>query len=108
TVTPGLKDSAGLSFKSLEVAFKTGNADTSGPPLPSVKFNQYPLANTLGNNVFSLVIGPDHKLYAGTSDGTVLRYKINDSGTLGTPDVISTIVDNNNGNKRWIVGLAFD
>jgi glucose/arabinose dehydrogenase len=55
----------------------------------------------------SLAIGPDHRLYVGTMQGAILRYDINADGTLGTKQVIDTVIQHNHG-PRLITGICFD
>ena len=46
-------------------------------------------------------------LYASTEDGRIFKWGINADGTLGTPQIITSI-QTFNGGKRLITGFAFD
>jgi glucose/arabinose dehydrogenase len=104
-VTAGVRDVGGVSFQAKQVSFTTGKA-----PAPSGGsaggFDHIALPTAGGRQFFSLAMGPDHKLYAGTADGLILRYAIKSDGALGSPQVIDSI-RRANGGARFIVGLAF-
>jgi glucose/arabinose dehydrogenase len=104
-VTAGVRDVGGVSFQSKQVSFTTGKAPAPSGSTAS-RFDHVVLPTAGGRQFFSLAIGPDHKLYAGTADGLILRYPINSDGTLGSPQVIDSI-RRANGGARFIVGLAF-
>ena len=107
-VTDQLKDVSGASFAPTTRTFTTG-ALPAGATLPTVKFEQVALEKTAGREYFGLTIGPDHKLYAGTNDGLIVRFDLAADGTVtGDPKVIDTIKANNAGEARFVVGFAFD
>jgi hypothetical protein len=78
-----------------------------------VAFTKVAMPHTEGNIFTGLTIGPDHRLYAGTFDGRILRYDFTPDGTLSEPFVIHSVIDGNkNGvgstGNRLITGLCFD
>jgi hypothetical protein len=105
-VTSGLKDLAHATFLPWTSTFTTG---TTGGPSPggTIVFSKVALTNATGQSFTSLVVGPDHKLYAGTLGGSIYRFAINADGTLGTAQVIDTVITANGG-PRSVIGLAFD
>lgn len=104
-VTAGVKDIAGATMTPFTSTFTTG---TSGGTLDqSMAFQKVPLATAEGAGFTGLVIGPDHKLYASTEDGRIFRWAMNADGTLGLPQVITSLQQANGGN-RLITGFAFD
>jgi hypothetical protein len=104
SVTAGVKDVKGKAFLPYALKFKTGDAPN---PDSDVAFTKTALPSTEGVQFTSLAIGPDHKLYAGTLTGHILRYAINADGTLGAVETIATIPDRNGG-YRYLIGLRFD
>ena len=104
-VTSGVTDAVGSSFLPFQSTFTTGA--TGGEVDTSVNFSKTPQANTTGKRYTSLVIGPDHRLYATTIDGKILRFDISSDGTLGVPTEILTI-QNREGGRRTAIGLVFD
>jgi hypothetical protein len=104
-VTDGVKDLSGAPFIPHTSTFTTG---TAGGTLPSsIVFDQVALANATGRSFTSLAIGPDHKLYAATMDGEIVRFPLNADGTTGTPEILSGLVTAEGG-PRTIIGLVFD
>jgi fibronectin type 3 domain-containing protein len=104
-VTAGVKDINGDAFTPYTEAFVTGNS------IPAVSqsyaFSQTALPTTQGFAVTDVQIGPDGDLWASTETGQILRYGINSDGTLGTPQVITSLQTANGGNQL-ITGFAFD
>jgi glucose/arabinose dehydrogenase len=100
----GVKDTTGADVFPFKMSFTTsGGASTEQFPVAFEKFEA--MAGT--SRFTSLAIGPDHKLYAGTGDGTILRCNILPDGALGAPQEIPTIRATNR-DRRLITGLAFD
>jgi glucose/arabinose dehydrogenase len=109
-VTSGVKDVTGAAFAPFQMTFHTGTgtANKIDPEFKNVKFENVQLPNTPGvARYLGVLVGPDHKVYASTDDGRIFRFPINDDGTLGTPDIITTIRDHAKG-PRFVVGMAFD
>ena len=103
-VTRDLKDLNGVSFKSFQSTFTTGNP----VPLTPTSFNKVNLSASVPDDFYSnVVIGPDHKLYTSTTDGLILRFGINADGTLSAPQTIKT-VQTANGGSRVIIGMTFE
>ena len=99
-LTGSLKDVAGIPFKPFAMTFTTGT--TGGTTDPTLAFQKVSLP-TAQNAPFTCVrVGPDHLLYATTLDGRIFRWTINPDGTLGSPQVITTLAG------RLITGFAFD
>jgi len=106
-VTSGLKDLSGASFLPFSSSFTTGSTTQGGGGSIDAQFTKVSLANAQGQSYTSLTMGPDGKLYAATLDGYIQRFTVNTDGTLGTPQVISS-VRTANGGPRTILGLAWD
>lgn len=105
TITAGVKDVNGDTFTPFTSMFTTGSA--SGTGNSSASFQEISLA-TAQNNAFTCVrIGPDGLLYGSTEDGRIFRWAINGDGTLGTPQIITSLQQANGGN-RLISGFTFD
>ncbi|MBO9534484.1 MAG: choice-of-anchor D domain-containing protein [Solirubrobacteraceae bacterium] len=105
SVTDGLRDVTGARFIPRTTVFTTGvNATTSNT---SVRFAKAPQSAGSGQLMASVSVGPDHRLYATTLDGKIMRFPIGATGTLGTPTTITTVADHEGG-PRHIIGLAFD
>ncbi|SDJ86280.1 Por secretion system C-terminal sorting domain-containing protein [Catalinimonas alkaloidigena] len=108
-----------LSFRPFSSVFTTGSGRTDGlAELPGVSFSKVS-GSSLGEGTqkqfTSLVIGPDGKLYAATTEGTIQRWSINPDGTLddleilqpalaGSPHPVSGTVTKA---PRLIIGLTF-
>lgn len=78
-----------------------------------VAFDKVEMPHTAGNIFTGLTVGPDHRLYAGTFDGRILRYDFKPDGRLSEAVVIRTVIDGNikgNGSigNRMVIGLCFD
>lgn len=80
---------------------------TDGACDASLKFEKVSLPATEGRGVTALTIGPDHKLYAGCDDGTIIRYTIASDGTLSEDRVIDSLIKHAGG-PRLLIGLVFD
>jgi hypothetical protein len=104
-VTPGVKDTGGASFRPYIAHFTTA-ASTNFVSLP-IAFDKVSLPATQGSMFTCVEIGPDHKLYASTLDGRILRFVIRPDGTLDAPQIINTIPRENKG-PRLITGIKFD
>ncbi len=88
-----------------------GTFNTAIPPDPDLHFQKVALPNTSGYGFTATVMGPDHKLYAGTDEGLIFRYPVNADGTLGDPQKITALQDANkpeNGGLRLLIGFCFD
>ncbi len=104
-VTAGVKDVTGATLTPFSMTFTTG---TGGVPVQSdIKFEKVSLSNSTGKAYTSVVVGPDHKLYASSDDGYIFRWPINADGTLGTKETISSL-RTLYGGDRLLIGMAFD
>lgn len=104
-ITDGVRDSTGAAFLPFSTSFTTASA---APPIdPTLSFEKVRLSNTAGVRFTALKVGPDGKLYAGVVDGRILRYPINEDGTLGTAQTITTL-QTASGANRLLTGFAFD
>jgi len=107
SVSSGMKDSDGRSFRPFTTTFTTGNATTpSSYPFQQVAL---PVAGSEPDGQLgytSVVIGPDRKLYAATVAGIIMRFDILADGTLANPHAIRTIM-NKEGGPRTVIGMAF-
>ncbi|MDP9292561.1 MAG: Ig-like domain-containing protein [Verrucomicrobiota bacterium] len=100
TVTNQVQDKSGSTFTPYTVSFTTGlGRDVA--LTPGVSFAKS--AVYAGSALTSLIIGPDHKLYAASLDGILRRWTINADGSLGaTPESYSGL------SGRAIIGITFD
>lgn len=107
-VTDGVKDLSGAAFLPFSSTFTTGTG-VSGDDgsLGGVEFEQVDLSTATNRRFSGVTIGPDGKLYAGVISGRILRFTMNADGTLGEPQVITTL-RTANGGDRMLIGLAFD
>jgi fibronectin type 3 domain-containing protein/regulation of enolase protein 1 (concanavalin A-like superfamily) len=104
-ITDGVHDSTGAAFLPFSTSFTTASA---APPIdPTLSFEKVRLPSTAGLRFTALKVGPDGKLYAGVVDGRIIRYSINDDGTLGAAQTITTLQTANGGN-RLLTGITFD
>ncbi len=109
----GVCDTGGAQFKPFSMSFTTAPAE-SLKTFPAA-FTKVPLPTTANQNIVftCLTIGPDHRLYAGTFDGEILRYDFQPDGTLPKPYVLRTVIEGNKSpqnstGNRLITGLTFD
>lgn len=98
----GLKTTQGMPLADF-----VGNFTTAIPPDPDLHFQKVALPMTSGSGYTAVIVGPDHKLYAGTDEGVIYRYPILADGTLGTPQKIVALQTANNG-PRLLIGFCFD
>ncbi len=105
-----IKDVNGTAFLAYAATFTTGTKLALGSP--TIAFSQQVVAGDDAPNAsapafLAVTIGPDHRLYASTSDGYIYRYNIATDGTLSGETIITTVRDNNGGG-RIITGITFD
>lgn len=105
TITAGVKDVNGDTFTPFTSMFTTGSS--SGTGNSTVSFQEISLTTAQSNAFTCVRIGPDGLLYASTEDGRIFRWAINGDGTLGTPQIITSLQQANGGN-RLISGFTFD
>ncbi len=102
----GLQDVDGKPFLPATGHFTTGTALT---PPSAESFDPISLgAEASGYNFTTLAIGPGGMLYAGTLSGEILRFPINADGTLGTRQLITSVISANGGAGQAIIGMVFD
>ncbi len=104
-VLPALKDTAGASFQHYKISFTTAGAHQTSA-FPAV-FDVVLLPRAQGSKFTGVTLGPDHRLYAATIDGRILRFAIAADGTLADPVTFVT-VQSCNGGPRAITGIHFD
>ena len=104
-VLPALKDTGGNSFRHYKISFTTA-ASQQASAFPAA-FDQAPQTASAGRKYTCLAMGPDHRLYAATLDGRILRFALDSEGNLTEPVAISTIVSAGGG-PRLITGICFD
>ena len=104
-VTPEVKDTGGAPFRPYLAHFTTA-ASASFISLP-VAFEKVALPVTNGSMYTCVEIGPDHRLYASTLDGRIVRFGIQHDGTLRSALTITTIQQANQG-VRLVTGIKFD
>ena len=105
SISNGVKDIHGDAFTPFSETFTTGN--TAPAVDQTMAFLKQALPTTTGTSFTDLVIGPDGKLYASTEDGRIFRFVINGDGTLGVPQVFTSL-QTYEGGLRLITGFAFD
>src|SRR5262249_30090493 len=91
-ITAGVKDTSGATFVPFTSSFTTG---TAGGNDGTMTFDKEVQSVSQGNTYTCVTVGPDHKLYATTIDGLIVRFNINSDGSLGASQTITTINDNN-------------
>ncbi|PSR54645.1 hypothetical protein AHMF7605_14575 [Adhaeribacter arboris] len=105
-ITAEVKDDNGHAFIPFSSRFKTsGNTPEPSGNLSGVSFTEKTLITTsFGSDGFtSLVVGPDHRLYAATSGGKIERWDINSDGTITNHKTISPF----GSSRRLLIGLRF-
>lgn len=105
SVTSGVKDTAGAALVPFTMTFTTGSGVSASAP--TVQFQKVALPSATGAPFTCVRMGPDGKLYASTEDGRIFRWSVNADGTLGTPQIITSL-QAANGGPRLISGFAFD
>ncbi|HEX8916632.1 MAG TPA: Ig-like domain-containing protein [Humisphaera sp.] len=105
SVLPALKDTSGAAFEPFACLFTTG-ADGPASPLAAA-FEQVALPATAGQVYTSLAVGPDGALYAGTYEGTVVRFALAADGTVASSQRVDA-VRAACGAPRIVTGLCFD
>jgi regulation of enolase protein 1 (concanavalin A-like superfamily) len=103
-ITAGVKDTSGATFVPFTSSFTTG---TAGGNDGTMTFDKEVQSVSQGNTYTCVTVGPDHKLYATTIDGLIIRFTINADGSLGASQTITTINDNNGG-AQVITSITFD
>jgi hypothetical protein len=101
----GVKDMAGAELMKFKMSFTTSGAGATTTTYPAA-FEKIDLPGET-NYYTALAIGPDHRLYASTVDGKIIRREITTDGTLGSSNIITTVPKNNAG-PRLITGIRFD
>ena len=97
-VTDGVKDTGGTAFVPFTMTFTTGTATTPADPRHRVR------EGPAHRRHRPPVHRPDHRprrqaLRRARIDGLILRFTINADGTLGAPEVISTVQTTNGGTR---------
>jgi glucose/arabinose dehydrogenase len=104
-VTDRVTDTGGHRFRPHTIRFTTAEGSTA-QSYP-VAFEHVELPVTIERSAFTaLTIGENRTLYAGTYDGRILTFAINDDGTLTPGAPIMTVIASNQG-PRLITGLRF-
>lgn len=104
-ITNGLRDQDGRPFSPFQSSFTTNNLQVNVDH--SIRFEKVDLYGASGQNFTGVTIGPDNRLYATTSIGTIYRYDIKADGTLVGRRIIRT-VPNAMGEARIVTGITFD
>jgi predicted aconitase with swiveling domain len=103
-ITDDVQDTNGSAFLPYSISFTTGTLENIDSQFA---FEQIYQLNVPNKPYTSVVIGPDHQLYAATLQGEILRFPISETGDLGTPQIISSL-QTANGGDRSIIGMHFD
>ncbi|RDC63122.1 Ig-like domain-containing protein [Adhaeribacter pallidiroseus] len=104
-ITDGVKDDNGNALIPFTSKFKTTTSSPDCGYLCNVAFTEKTLiTNSFGTAGFTtLVIGPDHRLYAATSAGKIERWDIRSDGTITNHVTISPF----GSAKRLLIGFRF-
>ena len=97
----GVADEAGARFIPFWSTFRTG---TGLPPSTSAGFDRVAQPAVPARFYTSVVTGPDGRLYAGTSEGSVIRFDVAADGTLSAPLETTAL---RAGGSRLLIGMAF-
>jgi len=104
-ITGGLKDVTGVPFVPFTETFTTG---TSGGTTDSTLAFQKTVQTTAPTALYTCVrVGPDGDLWASSEDGRIFRFAINSDGSLGAPQIFTTL-QTYEGAQRLVTGFAFD
>jgi hypothetical protein len=106
-ITNQVKDDNGNAMIPFTSRFTTTSSSPSTPTdLSGVSFTEQTLIdNTFGSDGFTtLVIGPDHRLYAATSGGKIERWNIGTDGTITNRVTIAPFGTA----RRLLIGFHFD
>jgi len=104
-ITPGVQDSTGVPVTPYSIAFTTGTAGATVDP--SIAFQQIALPTAQGVAFSAVRVGPDHALWASAEDGRIFKFAIAADGTLGAPQILSSL-QTANGGPRLTTGFTFD
>jgi len=107
TITDQVKDGNGYAMVPFTSRFTTtGTIPETPTELVGVSFTEKILIdNSFGTNGFtSLVIGPDHRLYAATSGGKIICWDIAADGTITNQTTITLFGTT----QRLLIGFHFD
>ncbi len=106
-ISDQVKDLNGYAMIPFSSRFTTTSSSPTTPPsLDGVSFTMQTLVdNSFGSYGFTtLVIGPDHRLYAVSSGGKIERWDINADGTIKNRITISPFGTS----SRLLIGFHFD
>lgn len=98
----GVADEAGARFVPFWSTFRTG---TALPASTSAAFTRVAQPAVPARFYTTVVTGPDGRLYAGTSEGSVFRFDVAADGTLSDPLEITSL---RAGGQRLLIGMAFE
>jgi glucose/arabinose dehydrogenase len=97
-----VRDTSNVAIVPFSISF------TTRPPAdPSIRFEKVALPTARGAGFTSVVMGPDHRLYAGTDEGLIYRFDIAPDWTLGSPHIINSL-QRLSGGPRLLIGFCFD
>ncbi|HEX8322895.1 MAG TPA: Ig-like domain-containing protein [Tepidisphaeraceae bacterium] len=100
-----VRDVEQTRFAAVSKEFTTSNYLPSADN--TIGFKQIPQSAPGNRAYIATTIGPDHRLYAATSQGYIYRYDIAKDGTLSNEFTIDIIRQKNGGN-RIITGITFE
>ena len=100
-----VRDVNNTNFASFIGTFSTGSYIAPAPQ--GINFTKATQTVAGTKPFLATTVGPDHRLYASTTDGFIYRYDIGSDGTLSNEFAITTVRDNNGG-ARIITGITFD
>ncbi|CAA9250819.1 MAG: hypothetical protein AVDCRST_MAG95-1866 [uncultured Adhaeribacter sp.] len=106
SITDLVKDGNGLGMIPFTSRFTTAGNSELPPPIEGVAFDEVTLVDTtFGTAGFtSLVVGPDRRLYAATSEGKIERWDIKADGSITNHVTINLF----GLEKRLLIGFHFD
>jgi hypothetical protein len=97
----GVRDETGAPFVPFWSTFRTG---TELPPSTSAAFTRVAQPAVPARFYTSVVTGPDGRLYAATSEGSIFRFDVAANGTLSNPLEITSL---RAAGPRLLIGMAF-
>ena len=74
---------------------------------PDIQFEKVIQANATNVGFTCVRSGPDGRLWAAADDGRIFRFPMDERGSLGKPEIITSLQRYNNG-PRVVIGFAFD
>ena len=101
-ITGGVRHRSGAAVVPWASSFTTVNHVD-----PEIRFDKLVQTNATGTGFTCVRCGPDGRLWAAADDGRIFRFPIDEDGSLGKPEIITSL-QRYNGGPRVVIGFAFD